>query len=109
MIKRARVIFEGLRPRRKKSNVPETLRKANETLEPEAKLAWELETGVRRLGLRNLPGKKPKWHLTAETGKMTIERKKGGLTGIDIRRILEAISDVETKHGGKLDGSSSEL
>ena len=45
---------------KEKEECAETLRKANEALEPEAKKAWELETGIRRLGLRNLPGKKPK-------------------------------------------------
>ena len=56
------------------------LDRMNALLEPEAKEAWELETGMRRMGLRNPPGQKPKWKFTAETGKITISGKKGGIT-----------------------------
>jgi hypothetical protein len=51
----------------------------NQTLEAEARVRWELETGVRRLGLRNKPGRKPKWKWCTATGKLT--RRKG--TGVD--------------------------
>ncbi len=64
---------------KEKEECAETLRKANEALESAAREAWELENGMRRMGLRNLPGKKPKWHFTTKTGKMTIEGKKGGI------------------------------
>ena len=56
------------------------LAKINAALEPEAKMQWELETAMRRMGLRNLGGPKPKWKFTAETGKVTISGKKGGIT-----------------------------
>ena len=56
------------------------LDRMNALLEPEAKEAWELETYMRRMGLRNKPGKKPEWKFTAETGKITISGKKGGIT-----------------------------
>ena len=62
-----------------KKECAEDLVKINRALEPEAKLQWELETGVRRMGLRNLSDKKPEWKFTAKTGKVTIEGKKGGI------------------------------
>ncbi len=65
---------------KEKKACAEDLAAINKALEPECKLAWEMETGIRRLGLRNLPGKKPEWHFTAKTGKVTIEGKKGGIT-----------------------------
>lgn len=43
----------------------------NKQLEPIKRTEWELTTGVRRLGLRNKPGKKPQWSWKAETGKLT--------------------------------------
>lgn len=65
---------------KEKKACAEDLAKINEALEPECKAAWELETGMRRMGLRNLPGKKPQWNFTAKNGKVTIEGKKGGIT-----------------------------
>lgn len=62
-----------------KKEYAEELAKINEALKPKCKVAWELKTGVRRMGLRNLPGKKPIWKFTAKTGKVTIEGKKGGI------------------------------
>ena len=50
----------------------------NEALESEKRKEWELSNGVRRLGLRNLPGRKPKWRFTKETGKL-VRRGKGGI------------------------------
>ena len=55
------------------------LERLNAALKPEAKLAWELETGVRRMGLRNKGGPKPKWKFTKERGKLVREGKKGGI------------------------------
>ena len=56
------------------------LARMNAILEPEAKAVWELETGMRRMGLRGLGGPKPKWKFTVETGKIIISGKKGGIT-----------------------------
>ena len=56
------------------------LAQMNADLEPEAKAQWELETAMRRMGLRNLGGKKPTWKFTAATGKVIISGKKGGIT-----------------------------
>ena len=41
---------------------------------------WELETGMRRMGLKNRGGKKPKWKFTAVIEKVIITGKKGGIT-----------------------------
>ncbi len=62
-----------------KEQCAKDLAKINEELEPGAKLQWELETGIRRMGLRNLGGKKPTWNFSAKTGKVTISGKKGGI------------------------------
>jgi hypothetical protein len=34
---------------------------------------------MRRMGLRNLPGKRPEWKFTKKTGKLVREAKKGGI------------------------------
>jgi len=49
----------------------------NAELEPYLKGQWELETGMRRLGLRNKAGKKPEWKLTKANGKLTRGKGKG--------------------------------
>ena len=41
----------------------------NKVLEPEARLAWKLETVIQQMGLCNPPGKKPVWKFTAKTGE----------------------------------------
>ena len=55
------------------------LEKLNKSLEAEAKLQWELTTGMRRTGLRNKSGKRPEWKFTKNTGKLTREEKKHGI------------------------------
>lgn len=42
----------------------------NAALEPVMKEKWEIENGMRRLGLRNLSGKKPAWQWNKDTGKL---------------------------------------
>jgi transposase len=51
----------------------------NIALEPEMREQWELTTSMRRIGLRNKPGKAPQWRWTEKNGKLT--RRGGG--GID--------------------------
>ena len=51
----------------------------NAAKEKEDKRRWELETGMRRTGLRNKPGKKPVWKHTIKTGKLV----RGAGKGID--------------------------
>ena len=63
-----------------KKECADNLAAINKALEPEAKLAWELETDIQRMGLRNPLGKKPVWKFTVKTGKVTIQGKKGGIT-----------------------------
>ena len=62
-----------------KKEYTQKLAAINKALKPEVKLQWELQTGMRRMGLRNLSGVKPQWRFTAETGKVTIIGKKGGI------------------------------
>jgi transposase len=55
------------------------LEKMNKALEPEAKAAWEMETGIRRLNItRNPGGRKPTWKWNARHGKLS-RSKKGGI------------------------------
>jgi len=51
----------------------------NAIQEPELKKEWELHSGIKRLGLRNLRGRKPTWRFTKKTGKLVREGKKGGI------------------------------
>jgi hypothetical protein len=51
----------------------------NAAIEPELRGAWELTTGMRRMGLRNKPGVKPQWRFTEENGAFKRNSKKGGI------------------------------
>ncbi|RKK21229.1 hypothetical protein BFJ67_g17394 [Fusarium oxysporum f. sp. cepae] len=53
------------------------LEELNAELEPVMREQRELTTGVRRLGLRALPRKKPTWKWKKETGKLTRGEGKG--------------------------------
>ena len=57
----------------------EELKKINDELEPIAKEEWELANGMRRMGLRNLGDKKPKWRWDEDHGKVIRKGKKGGI------------------------------
>jgi transposase len=61
----------------------------NQELEPIMRTQWELETGMRRLDLRNKPGQKPQWRWTAKTGKLS--RGRGSGLGIDWYRYQTTI------------------
>lgn len=60
----------------------------NSLTEAAHKEMWELETGMRRVGLKNKPGKKPVWKYTKETGAAVREGRQGG---IDWYRYQEVI------------------
>jgi len=51
----------------------------NKELEPILYTEWELEIGMKRVGLRNKPGKLPTWKFSKKTGKLV----RGEGTGID--------------------------
>ena len=51
----------------------------NKALEPLMREAWELTTGMKRLGLRNKPGRVPQWRWVKETGKLARESSRGGI------------------------------
>lgn len=55
-----------------------TIRELNKEYEPEKKAEWELATGLRRLQLRQLKGRKPTWRYSVKTGKLE-RSKKGGI------------------------------
>lgn len=56
------------------------MEKMNKKLEPECKLAWEIETAMRRLNVtRNLGGTKPKWKWCEKTGKLERKALRGGI------------------------------
>ncbi|RKK19273.1 hypothetical protein BFJ66_g17761 [Fusarium oxysporum f. sp. cepae] len=61
---------------KEKKEAEAALTAINEALEPVMKTQWEITNGIRRLGLRNLPGKKPDWKWNKETGKLVREGKK---------------------------------
>ena len=64
------------------------LDKLNKEREPELRSQWELETGIRRTGLRNKPGIKPEWKYTARNG--LLERGNGG---IDFARYVSEVAE----------------
>ena len=51
----------------------------NKAIEPELREAWELTTGLRRLGLCNKPGRKPSFCINEENGAFKRNSKKGGI------------------------------
>jgi hypothetical protein len=52
----------------------------NKELEPLLKEQWELSNGMRRLELRNLPGRKPQWRFNEKNGKLSRSKnRKGGI------------------------------
>ena len=53
--------------------------KLNKELEPRMREEWELNTGIRRMGLRNRPGPKPGWKFTEATGKLVQNQGYGGI------------------------------
>ena len=55
------------------------INKLNKELKPRMREEWELNTGIRRMGLRNLPGPKPGWRFTEATGKLVRNQGHGGI------------------------------
>jgi hypothetical protein len=61
----------------------------NAANEPLFKADWELETAMKRTGLRNKPGKKPEWRFTKDTKKL-VRDSNGGIDWYRYRKeILE--------------------
>jgi len=46
---------------KEKEVAKEEIEQLNKELEPLMKKEWELQNGLNRLSLRNLPGRKPQW------------------------------------------------
>jgi len=51
----------------------------NLAAEKEAKEAWELNTAMTRVGLRNRPGRKPTWKFNEQNGAFVRDAKGGGI------------------------------
>jgi hypothetical protein len=64
---------------RERAESERAIEKLNEEIELLMKEMWEIENGVRRLGVCSRPGPRPEWKWTRETGKLS--RGKG--SGID--------------------------
>ena len=62
-----------------RKNAQAVIDKLNEELEPRMREEWELNTGIRRIGLRNRPGLKPGWKFTEVTGKLVRNQGHGGI------------------------------
>lgn len=60
----------------------------NKELEPLMKENWELSQAMKRLQLRQLPGRKPKWKWNQQTGKLS---RSKGVRGIDWFRYQKEI------------------
>jgi len=60
----------------------------NAAIEEANKRMWEITTGLRRVGLRNKPGKKPVWKHTKKNGAFIRTKGHGG---IDWYRYQEVI------------------
>ncbi len=63
---------------RERKLAQEEIDEFNKAIETEKQEEWGLITGVRRLGLRSRPGKKPQWKFTEKTGKL-IRKGNGGI------------------------------
>ncbi|EGU76680.1 hypothetical protein FOXB_12821 [Fusarium oxysporum f. sp. conglutinans Fo5176] len=79
--------FWGPETAKERKEAEVAIKAMNEALEPVMKELWELENGMRRLGLRNLSGKKPEWKWKKETSKLT----RGLKGGIDWWRYQQTI------------------
>ncbi|KAJ5711662.1 hypothetical protein N7488_005818 [Penicillium malachiteum] len=64
---------------REKKESLEMIEAWNSELEPIMREKWELETGMRRVGLRNQPGKTPTWKWTEKNGKLSRTKSRGGI------------------------------
>jgi hypothetical protein len=64
------------------------LKAINKALKPQMHIEQELATGVRRLGLPNLSGKKPAWYWNKQNDKLMREGQRAVYTGGGIGRRL---------------------
>ena len=71
-------IYKKETPKEVAESVKE-IEKLNNEWEPIKQQEWELETGMRRVGLRNKPGAKPKWKWDKKHGKLVRDGTAGGI------------------------------
>ena len=62
---------------KEKKEADQELERLNEKRESDCKEKWELETNMRRMGLRNPPGRKPVWKWNKKNGKLVRDGKGG--------------------------------
>ena len=60
----------------------------NSLTEAAHKQNWELETGLRRMGLRNKPGKKPVWKYNKTIGAQTRSKGRGGIDWYRYQQVI---------------------
>jgi len=61
MIKKAPFHCWLLETKQEKEQAEKDIEMMNEELEPIFRKEWELQTGIRRLSLAPIPGRKPQW------------------------------------------------
>lgn len=77
----------------------------NKAHEQEDRQKWELETGMRRMALKGIGGRKPVWRYTSKTGKQERNSKKGGIDWIRYQqevilpRFLPFMKKLRKKYG----------
>ena len=64
--------------KQEKEEAERTIEKMNEEFEPIFRKEWELQTGIRRLSLAPIPGRKPQWRWNKKNGKL-VRDSKGGI------------------------------
>ena len=61
-----------------RASAAQTISQLNAELEPVMRAEWELNTAMKRTGLRAKPGKKPVWRWIEKTGKL-VRSSRGGI------------------------------
>ena len=71
-------IWKDETAKEKKAAVKDLVQR-NALIEEENKRMWEITSGIRRVRLRNKPGKAPTWKHTKENGAFVRTKGKGGI------------------------------
>ena len=64
--------------KKEKEQSEKDIERMNEEFEPVFQREWELQTGIRRLSLAGIPGRKPQWKWNKKNGKLA-RGSKGGI------------------------------
>ena len=60
----------------------------NKRLEPIKRAEWEITNNMRRMTLRNRPGKKPEWRWNKKNGKIIRDGGKGGIDAWRYQKVI---------------------